>query len=232
MTKICTGCNIEKPIEDFKLIVRRGKKVPFSKCNDCYKEYYKQLNKKSHEKNKVKRLAARKEYSEKNKDKRKEYDKQNRDKINEANRNRYTKDSVKYKERVKEYQNKNKSILREKRRNRETERRKTDELFRLKKNIRCLIRKGFNKLKTPKSAKTEQILGCTYEEFKSYIESKFEPWMNWSNYGLYNGEPLYGWDIDHIQPLKTAKTSEDVIRLNHHTNLQPLCSFYNRIIKG
>ena len=55
--------------------------------------------------------------------------------------------------------------------------------------------------------------------------------MNWENRGLFNGEINYGWDIDHIIPLSTAKTKEDLIKLNHYTNLQPLCSKINRYIK-
>ena len=38
-------------------------------------------------------------------------------------------------------------------------------------------------------------------------------------------------DIDHIIPLSSAKTEEDIIRLNHYTTLQPLCSYTNRYIK-
>ena len=56
--------------------------------------------------------------------------------------------------------------------------------------------------------------------------------MTWENRGLYNGELDYGWDIDHIVPICSAKTEEDVIKLNHYTNLQPLCSYTNRVIKG
>jgi hypothetical protein len=55
--------------------------------------------------------------------------------------------------------------------------------------------------------------------------------MTWENRGLYNGELNYGWDIDHIIPLDTAETIQDIIRLNHYTNLQPLCSKVNRDIK-
>ena len=58
--------------------------------------------------------------------------------------------------------------------------------------------------------------------------------MNWDN----KGNPKDGilelnktWDIDHIIPISTAITEEDIIRLNHYTNLQPLCSYYNRNIK-
>ena len=55
--------------------------------------------------------------------------------------------------------------------------------------------------------------------------------MTWENKGLYNGELNYGWDIDHIIPLSSAETEEDIIRLNHYSNLQPLCSKINRDIK-
>ena len=55
--------------------------------------------------------------------------------------------------------------------------------------------------------------------------------MIWENKGLYNGEFNFGWDIDHIIPLSSAKTEKDIIRLNHYTNLQPLCSKINRDIK-
>ena len=55
--------------------------------------------------------------------------------------------------------------------------------------------------------------------------------MSWSNYGLYNGEKNFGWDIDHIIPLSIANTEEEVIKLNHYTNLQPLCSYINRVVK-
>jgi hypothetical protein len=82
-----------------------------------------------------------------------------------------------------------------------------------------------------KKMKSCDFLGCSYEEFKLHLESQFQPWMSWDNYGLYNGELNYGWDIDHIVPLASAKTEEELLKLNHYTNLQPLCSYTNRYIK-
>ena len=41
----------------------------------------------------------------------------------------------------------------------------------------------------------------------------------------------YGWDIDHKIPLASAETEEELLKLNHYTNLQPLCSRINRDIK-
>jgi hypothetical protein len=101
----------------------------------------------------------------------------------------------------------------------------TDEIFKIKLNISSCIRSSFKRTGFTKKSKTTDILGCSINDFKLHIESKFEPWMDWGNKGLYNGTFNYGWDIDHIIPLSTAKTEEDVIKLNHYTNLQPVCSY-------
>jgi len=83
-----------------------------------------------------------------------------------------------------------------------------------------------------KPDKSEKILGCSWDEFKQHIESQFEPWMNWGNYGGRNiTVPNTSWDIDHIIPVSSASTSEEILKLNHYTNLRPLCSYNNRFIK-
>jgi hypothetical protein len=40
--------------------------------------------------------------------------------------------------------------------------------------------------------------------------------MSFDNYGL------YGWHLDHIVPISTAKSEEDVKQLSHYSNIQPL----------
>jgi hypothetical protein len=58
--------------------------------------------------------------------------------------------------------------------------------------------------------------------------------MNWDNYGNpKDGMLEYNktWDIDHITPTSSAITEEELIKLNHYTNLKPLCSKFNRHIK-
>ena len=94
-----------------------------------------------------------------------------------------------------------------------------------------MISNSFRRNGYTKKSKSNEILGCTFEEFKAYLESKFETWMTWENKGLWNGELNYGWDIDHIIPLSSATSEEELIKLNHYTNLQPLCSQVNRYIK-
>ena len=106
-----------------------------------------------------------------------------------------------------------------------------DPIFKLTSLIRTSIGDAFRMNGYTKKSNTYQILGCTYNEFKTHIETRFESWMNWDNHGLYNGDLNHGWDIDHIIPLSTATNEEDIIKLNHYTNLQPLCSYTNRVIK-
>jgi hypothetical protein len=74
-------------------------------------------------------------------------------------------------------------------------------------------------------------LGCELDYLKNYIESRFENWMTWDNHGKYNGELNYGWDLDHVIPLSSAKTEKEFYKLCHYKNLQPLCSKINRDIK-
>ena len=110
-------------------------------------------------------------------------------------------------------------------------RRLTDTLYRLTLNLRSLTYQSFKNKGLRKNKRTENILGCSFEFMKEYIENKFENWMTWETQGRYNGEFNYGWDIDHIIPLSSAKTEEELIQLCHYLNLQPLCSKVNRDIK-
>jgi hypothetical protein len=139
------------------------------------------------------------------------------------------------KDRVREVSHKNylkdKEKRREPRRIYARERRSSDPLFSMRSRLSSIFRNSFLKMGYSKQILSEKILGCTFDEFKLYLESKFEHWMNWENRGKYTGEFNIGWDIDHITPLSTAKTEEDILRLNHYTNLQPLCSKINRDIK-
>ena len=101
---------------------------------------------------------------------------------------------------------------------------KYDDAF--KERTKEIRKKGFTK-----KTKTVDILDCSIVEFRIYLESKFDSWMTWDNHGKYNGELNYGWDMDHIIPMASAKNEEEVIRLNHYTNFQPLDSYENRVIK-
>lgn len=89
-----------------------------------------------------------------------------------------------------------------------------DELFACREKVRNVIKQSISKMNWKKKSKTESILGCDYNFFKLYIESKFIDGMNW-----YNRDE---WHLDHIIPISSAKNEEDVYTLNHYTNFQPL----------
>ena len=153
---------------------------------------------------------------------------------------------------VANYREKNKEILKENaKKSRERDRDKINKHKRDKYNsvlkhdinyttksgIKSLIRgsiKSASKGKIKKSKRTEEILGCSIEEFKSHIEKQFLNWMSWENYGNYckGLEFNCSWDLDHIIPITTAKNEEQLYILNHWSNFQPLCSKINRDIKA
>ena len=112
-----------------------------------------------------------------------------------------------------EYAKNNRSKINAKKSVYEKNRRATDPLFRLIKNTRKMVSRY---MADGKCKRTQEIIGCTYEELKSHIEKQFTEGMTWDNYGI------NGWHIDHIKPLAMANTREEVIASNHYTNLQPL----------
>jgi len=178
----------------------------------------KELSKKSAKKNKERRLEATKKWKNENKEKvssyNKEYAKKNAERI-AANRkvhNEKTKDARKEVRKI--WLEKNKESVCEYRRVYSFERYKNDPIYKLKLAQRNRIRVGLKKEK--KSAHTCDLLGCSFEFLKSYIEQKFVDGMDWSNMGK--------WHIDHIVPLAAFDLSieENQKIAFHYTNLQPL----------
>ncbi len=185
------------------------------------KEERKEYDKKYSIENKEKRRLASKEWRENNKDKVSAYEQTEERKKGQLSRakenNRKT--TLKRKE--------NKDIWNAYRRANHKERINSDPLYRLKLNIKSLISGSFKKKGTNKSKRTIEILGCTFNEYKTHIENQFEPWMNWSNYGAYKVNGIRTWQIDHIFPISLANSPERLIELNHYTNLRPLDSKEN-----
>lgn len=118
-------------------------------------------------------------------------------------------------ERCREYYQRNKDILNKKRAIYHRERRARDQVFKMKYNVRNLVRISFRRHGIGKSKKTEEIVGCSLDFLHKYL---LETWKK--NYKTdWSGEPYH---IDHIVPLVTANTEEDIIKLCHYTNLQML----------
>ena len=195
------------------------------------KDKIKNRNKEWLKNNKLKKASFDKAYYQANKDNKKQYDIEYRklkSELRKENAKKYYKENKeRIKEKTKEYSKNNKKVINEKK----LLRKANDPLYNLTCSIRCLIKESFKSKNVKKNTKTEQILDCSFEQFKQHIEKQFEPWMTWENRGLYNGTINYGWDIDHIIPVSTAKTEEELMKIFHYSNMRPLCSYINRYIK-
>jgi len=227
--KICKKCGVEKLLCDFgnNKNNKDGKSIYCKECEklrssefrsnnpdkskECSKKWrdnnpekYKEtinkyLTKNPHmtSKERLKKYRENSEFNKKESISRKEY---------------YLNNIESERERRKQYYYDNKKNERIKNNEWKKNKLKTDSLERMKKNLRNRIREfltGENK-----SKRTFDIIGLDKENFKLYIESKFIEGMSWENYGE--------WHLDHIKPLYLSENEEDLLLLNHYTNLQPL----------
>jgi Na+-translocating ferredoxin:NAD+ oxidoreductase RnfC subunit len=96
----------------------------------------------------------------------------------------------------------------------------TDHLYRTQRIIRNSIADAFRRKGFTKRHRASSILGCTWDELQKHIEKQFVIGMSWENRSA--------WEVDHIVPVSTAKTEEDLVSLNHFTNLRPLWTALNR----
>jgi len=86
--------------------------------------------------------------------------------------------------------------------------------------IKDILRRRIRTLIKDKKDRVSHVdnLGCSVQQLRQYLESKFQSGMTWDNQGR------YGWHIDHIKPLSSFNLTdkEDLKRACHYTNLQPL----------
>lgn len=221
--KICNVCNIEKSLDSFSS-KKRGLFGRASRCKACDGEYHKQHRAANYEAMRAKEKA---------------YKEANREKIREEERLRYSENKEKESLRKKKYRQDNPEHLSQLRKRRtntpeyrlknnayERNKRKTDPLTRLARSLRTRLSSYCKINSIEKTFSAVNDVGCSLEELKKHIESQFEPWMSWSNHGVYNKE-VRTWHLDHIIPLSRGKTSEEVLKLNHYSNLRPLEAIKN-----
>lgn len=94
--------------------------------------------------------------------------------------------------------------------------RKTDPYYRLGQNLRRRLHKILGV--RSKSNRCQTFLGCSVQDLRRHLESKFQPGMTWENYGF------TGWHVDHIMPLAAFDLTDPMQQAEafHFTNLQPL----------
>jgi hypothetical protein len=170
-------------------------------CKNCRKEYNK-----SNQKN-------IKEYRETNKEKHKlqiqEWKKNNPKRVKELWKKN---NSKKTKEKIKLDNQKQKEYKKNWNRNQY----KTNTNYKLSQLLRIRLIDAL-KNKTNKIESSLELLGCSIEEFKLYLEKQFLLEMSWENHGTI-------WEIDHIKPCAsfdlTCETQQK--ECFHYTNIQPL----------
>lgn len=235
--KICYDCMVNKPVDRFILDAKKISNL----CKECKAKRV--LLWKKNNPNKIKLIKKR--YKEKikleNKKKKEEKQLLQEQKLKEINLKKELRkvellqkqlDKEKRSEEYKklllywssdEYKQKKNERKKERRREIEKNKMSTDPFFAFKKKLRNNIRKAILSRNYSKNSNAAKILGASWNEIYSYFESKFQPGMTWENHGE--------WHIDHVIPLASAKSQEELLKLNHYTNLQPLWGNEN-LLKG
>lgn len=227
----CKSCVKEYGKEYYKSNIEKRREY-IKKNEDKIKEQRNRYEKENIEKIKERNKEYRKANADKISKRTKEYRKANAKNIKESRDKYYKANSDKINEQNKIYRESNKELLKEKRKeydkkyrsknkdfykkyhnNRFKHKRETDPLYKLSHNIRVRTNAAFKGCGWTKPA-NKKMLGCEYENAKTYLESMFLNGMGWDNYGL--------WHIDHIIPLSSAKCESELIKLCHYSNLQPL----------
>lgn len=220
--KTCTVCKITKELFEFN----KKSKSPdglYPQCKPC-KRTKDNLN---YEKTKEVKKAKANEYyknnkekvlkrvtSEENKARRRQLWNLNKEENNKKQSSHRKKFPNKYKERKRQYKIENRDKINEYNRKYRKERMEADPLFRVMRRIRQRTRDAFNVNYWKKDTHFAEYIGCTKEHLEKYLENKFKPGMTWDNYGE--------WEIDHQIPLGSANNEQEVYKLSHYSNLQPL----------
>jgi len=195
---ICRVCSVDKELNEFYKDNRHPSGYK-PRCKKCVNEAIKQSPK-------------TKEYFLKNKkrlyQKHKEYRGKEKDKIYKKHR---------------EWCEKNKDRLRILWNNNRKKKISENINFRLKTILRSAISTKLRKSKAEKSNKNLELIGCSINELRKYLESKFKDGMSWSNYGM------HGWHIDHIKPCDSFDLKDPLQQKEcfHYSNLQPLWALEN-----
>lgn len=209
MKQVCIKCNQELPLDMFSK--DKQKKTGYRKdCRSCNAKIQKKLR----DLNIEERRKVSKTYRAKNKDKinsrKKLYRKLNPEAHKIISRRTYRKNLEKIKIRSKMMYQKNKKEIHLKMKIKYH----TDIQYRLALNLRRRMHKLIKR--SDRNGSAVRDLGCSLNQFKLYIESKFSEGMSWDNYGK--------WHLDHIYPISRVDLTnrDEFLKIAHYTNYQPL----------
>lgn len=208
--KICNKCNEEKDVCQFG--VHNSTRDKLRKiCKECRKiegKIYREQN------SEVRKLTIKNWYS-KNPEYNRNYYLNNTELINKQNKEWYENNKEKHRENNKKWVEKNRGRMKQYFNDRIKKQRKSEPLKKLIFNVRSRVYIFLKSKNITKNNPTFNIVGCSPKFLKEHIEKQFTEGMSWDLMGKYI-------HIDHIIPLSSAKTEEEIYKLCHYTNLQPL----------
>lgn len=191
-----------------------------------YTEKQRLACKKYFDSHKEERHKSYKLWSLKNKEKllkkRKDYYLETKEKRRQEKRDWYFKNKI----RILKKKREDKNIINKQLRTR----RKTDINFKIRMNLRNRLWYALNGKN--KSKRTIELLGCSIDFLKGYIEAQFKERMTWENYGTgYADKGMQEWHIDHIKEccsfdLSDPKQQEECF---NYKNLRPLWASENKM---
>lgn len=181
-------------------------------------DYKKEQSKEYYYKNKIKKNEYSKKYNEEHKEEikiqRHNNYIQNKEHIKERQSKYYTEHKEERIDYYKRYREKKENKI--KINNYIKQKKENDKLFEYKDRLRHLIKVSISKMGYTKKSKTYEILGCDFDTAYTHLLQTYK-----DNYGE-EYDFVQKVHIDHIIPISTAKTEEEVNKLNHYTNLQLL----------
>lgn len=127
----------------------------------------------------------------------------------------YEKNKASIKKEASDYYYANKEVIQKKANKRQKERERTDPKYKLSRRLRNRLYYALRNKGWKKTTKLNDYIGCDYETLVQHLQAQFKPDMTWENHGEL-------WHIDHIKALSLAETEEEMYKLCHYTNLQPL----------
>ena len=221
MKKKCTKCGEIKILSEFhkrqaspnglrpdcKDCARAWRKVYYKNNTEKIKAYAQSYNKSNREHISAYKKAYAKANVDKIKARKQAYAKANVEKIKVKNRTYYEANAERLKANQKIYDRK---------------RYRADAVFRLKSSYRGAIKRGFRLTSDGKDICSLDCLGCSWDDFVGHIVAHFYDHPETGEKMTLENHRFDGWHLDHITPLSKAETKEDVIRLSHYTNFQPL----------
>lgn len=200
--KKCSKCGEVKSIEEF--YIRKDNNKYRNECKKCHYNLTVIYAKDNREKVKQYKIKWIKNNTQKNIESKIKWEKNNPNKVKIRKSRYYKKYSKKVKEYFKKWKKNNPEKYKEQRRKLNKRIRSTPK-GKLDHCMGTLIRRCLGSNKNGRSWKT--LVGYTNDELKQHLENQFEPWMNWSNYGLGPGK----WTVDHVMPRSSFiyENSED-----------------------